>query len=274
MMPDTREHFQGLLANVDPSILRVDFADGFIVSERDSAGVWEVFPGLPKWEAPRDKGYVVERDATVHGPIIAGESDCLKLLLRKLSLLRLCKEGNPRLVVANYEFNPGGYGTAYYPTVPDLETFSVNDAQATDATNLLATIKQPFEQREVQLAFDNFQLSFEVRNWNLAFLTLSIALEVLLSDGDQDKAYKVSRNAAVLLSSDKETGQYVFDDMKHLYNLRSRLVHSGRPVTREEVIQFREHVRGILRRVIDLGLEKKALLCALDAAGFGEPLIV
>jgi hypothetical protein len=65
--------------------------------------------------------------------------------------------------------DPGlGYLAVYYPEVVDFSTFSVNDAEAAAATALLSRTNLPFRRSEVQLAFDNFQLSYEVRRGGLA----------------------------------------------------------------------------------------------------------
>ncbi len=62
-----------------------------------------------------------------------------------------------------------------------------------------------------------------------AILDATIALEILLSDGDsQSISYKLQMRAAALANLDtKGTGQAIRDDIKEIYDARSRIVHGG-----------------------------------------------
>jgi hypothetical protein len=276
-MPETWENFRGLLVNIDSSVLSIDFGDGYAVSEIDQESALGMFPGVAQWQIIWGKVCMVEKNTRIPVPTPGrgfGSSKTAEILSRKLALMRLCKEGNPQLWSSTIKIDGYGHFSVLNPAVPDRDVFSVNSLEAAAATQLLASTRLPFPRKEVQLAFDNFQLSYDVRNWNLAYLALMISLEVMLSDGDQDKAYKISRNAAVLLGGDKAGGRKAFEDVKRLYTKRSRLVHSGENVTQEEMIRLREYVRAILKRIISLDISKKDLFRALDETGFGEPLTV
>jgi hypothetical protein len=64
-------------------------------------------------------------------------------------------------------------------------------------------IRYPFR-KTLQLAFNNFNLSYEVENVNLQFLSLMNGMEVLFNpSGGGELTYRISRNTAVLLGQDK-----------------------------------------------------------------------
>src|SRR6266571_2303285 len=62
-------------------------------------------------------------------------------------------------------------------------------------------------------------------------INLATALEAILTGGDADTegiGLRLGTRAATLLWTDSDPGRAIFDDVKHLYNLRSELVHGVR----------------------------------------------
>lgn len=121
----------------------------------------------------------------------------------------------------------------------------------------------------VQLAVAQYEVSFEVDRYALQFLTLMIALEVLLNQGVGEVVYRICRGVAALLATDKKTFTDTFERMKKFYEMRSRIVHGGRmgAITREDAREVREVVRRSLLRLLEVGWSKRELSERLNCMG-------
>jgi len=194
-----------------------------------------------------------------------------------LRLLRLFKEGNP---IIDYGFlyheenrGMGITNVAVEHPVADSGLFTLTDSEIPEAQSFIGKYSFPLKEPSVQLAFESFELSYETYDAGLAFLSLMIAMEVLLHPGNRDELkYRICRNAGVLLGQDLGRGEAVFGEMKSLYDKRSALVHSGdrSSVTRQDVLRLRQYVRETIKEAMSSGVSKDELLKTLNACGFGQ----
>ena len=123
----------------------------------------------------------------------------------------------------------------------------------------------------MQLAFENFELSYQTQNINLSFLSLMISLETLFHPSDQGELrYRISRNTAVLLGNEKEDSETVFREIKDLYNKRSKVVHTGESniINKDDLLKLRYYVMESIKKVNKIGKDKEELLKQLNSQGF------
>ena len=134
----------------------------------------------------------------------------------------------------------------------------------------------------LDLAFKNFEQSYQLQNFALSFLTLMIGMEVLFNPGGSELTYRISRNLAALIGEDRDDSDNIFNRMhksyksksknKGLYQLRSEIVHKGKSniVKEEDVLELRGYLRRAIKKVYKIDSEKKELQKMLDASGFDE----
>ena len=124
----------------------------------------------------------------------------------------------------------------------------------------------------VRLALQSYDLSFEVSNNNLAFLTLMTAQEALLNESHQELKFRVCRATAVLLGTSTQKSRRILSDMKKLYDKRSLLVHTGicKKFSEDDVNLLKEYVRQSIVRVIQLSIPKDKLTVRLSELGFDQ----
>jgi len=130
--------------------------------------------------------------------------------------------------------------------IADRTPFTLTPKEVPEAQRFIEKYSLPLKEPSMQLAFESFDLSYEIHDAGLAFLSLMIAMEILLHPGNRDELkYRICRNAGVLLGQNLGRGEAVFEEMKSLYDKRSALVHSGdrSSVTRRDVLKLRQYVR-------------------------------
>lgn len=193
-----------------------------------------------------------------------------------LRLMRLFKEGN--IYTPYYEFYYFHEGEKrkhlYTGTIGHInrEAFRVEKEELEQLQTFIKETRLPFQAR-VELAFDNYELSYIVNDINLSFLALMISTEILLSPVDMSElSNRVSRNTAILLGRDREEGNSIYREMKDLYKKRSKLVHAGKPVSLDDVKRVRFFVQELIKVFININNGHKEFLLLLETCGFGEKL--
>ena len=289
-------HFMGLLANVDDSITRVRLPDGVIVEKKpcnevssfvDRIEFLHGFTAALHSRLRAPTGYFcITKPAVCEFEGVAGVSviqqpfalmngfaDVPRNLLR---LLRLFKEGNPIIDCGFlcYEKNLGvgitNVGVEY--PIADNGFFTLTDSGIPEAQSFIDTVSLPLP-GSLELAFKSFELSYEVHDRALAFLSLMISMESMLGPNSPGElTHQVSRNAAVLLGATRSESQEVYRNVKSLYAKRSAIVHGGKGnLTPEDVLTLREHVRKTLRELHAMAIsDKKQVQETLNPCGFGE----
>ena len=291
-------YFIGFLVNVDDSILKLRIGDDFSVEKKQQQEIMPFLQGLhfhygaksgseilnfnPDGRASGcyciNKHFPELAEITPQGVIVTPFNklgEICRSLKDKLRLLRLFKKGNillrysllyclkdsiPQIAQIGRE----------YPLI-NRNLFHLSDDEYDQAEAFINDTKIPFQQSFLQLAFDSFELSYETYNQGLAFLSLMISMEALLSRGSELQ-YRVSRNAAVLLGKDEDESQKIFEDMKKLYKKRSGIVHGGQDGKKisEDFLRLRYYVRESIKSIHKLDLVQDDLLKLLDKSGFGQ----
>lgn len=78
------------------------------------------------------------------------------------------------------------------------------------------------------MAVRKFQLSYHSHAWYEQLVDLATALEATLSGtATTEVLLRLRGRAATLLSTDRDQAATIFDDIDHLYEIRSKLVHGG-----------------------------------------------
>ena len=193
-----------------------------------------------------------------------------------IRLLRLFKEGNICMPLHCFYINNKNpkrlmeMGTIRHIVI---EPFTLNSNEITDLQKFIENTKIPFSYSYLQLAFENFEVSYELLNYYLSFLSLMIALETLFNPGQTELRYRISRNTAVLLGGNSdEDSKTIFSKVKRLYDLRSEVVHTGKKtiIKKDDLLLLRHYVRESIKEIYKLNKNKDKLLEYLNSCGFNR----
>lgn len=283
-------HFMGLLANTDSSILQVTLDHGFKIhamSKEDCVSLLSDLECLPHMRIYRilleysliseNKLYYivnsVENDAELGG---FKENFVHGYLDPAIRLMRLFKEGNICIPLEYYYFSDYDTPKLFISEDRSLHVspapYKLESSEIPDLQGFIQNTKLPFKESSLQLAFGSFELSYQIRDRNMSFLSLMISLEALLNPDRYEVTHRVSRNTAVLLGRDKEDSKTIFSEIKDLYNKRSKIVHTGNSNSIDEgdLLKLRHYVRESIKEINKIGDNKDELLKILDSCGFGE----
>lgn len=309
MMQDNKIYFIGLLANTDPSILKLKLQKDFEIKSisyedvHDAKAPIGAFLNAKKYhemttplsislsndenfyfiynsfDAKCDLENKEERHKGLNA-IAEFDDEKLPYLESTLRLMRLFKEGNIHMPICHYftmsgnkprEF--GSRGTTIYSSY--FPKYSLLNHEVMELQQFLERTKLPFRDF-IQLAFENFELSYNTHKREIAFLSLAIALETLFNKGkEHELAYSIARNAAVLLGDDKDDSEEVFEDIKNLYNKRGLIVHSGetserKPLTEDDLLRLRNYVRHSIKEICAFDKSKRDFLAILNSNSYGS----
>lgn len=303
-MPTKKTCFFGLLANTDSSILKVNLEHGFEIKEVSWAEGVNLIASLEKapemkvnsklfrnFHSSESKLFYIsnsfessiktEGNETKYYPEIwEFENDYVNSYLKPvIRLMRLFKEGNILMPMVYYYFMDNDIPKMHSLESTELfflrgpfdQIYTLEDSETHELQKFIQNTKLPFNDF-LQLAFENFELSYQIRNINLSFLSLMISLEALLSPGGSELTYKISRNAAVLLGKEKDESEVIFSEIKKLYKLRSKIVHGEKSniINTEVLLKLRHYIRESIKEINKVGKSKDELLDVLNSCGFGD----
>ena len=101
-----------------------------------------------------------------------------------------------------------------------------------------------------------------------------ISLEALFNPGVHELRHRISRNAAVLLGSNREESSVIFSDIKGLYDKRSKVVHTGESsvIDKDALSRLRHYVRESIKKMylIEDDTIKLVFDVALGKGGLGK----
>jgi hypothetical protein len=154
----------------------------------------------------------------------------------------------------------------------DKTIFKLETNEVARAQDLISKVRIPFDRNFLLLAFDSFELSYESYSAALSFLSLMIAMEVMLNRGSDELRYTISRNAAVLLGKDKDDSERIFKEVRGLYDKRSNLVHKGsvNEINSEDVLRLRHYVREAIKEMQSIGKDPEEIRNILNTCDFGQ----
>lgn len=200
-------------------------------------------------------------------------------LRSKLKLMRLFKEGNITIPVAYYYTGCGPDSKLNYSSYTSNQVLigpilKIEDNEKNELQQYINGTELPFKQPHLDLAHQNYDLSYDIINKNLAFLSLMISMECLYNPSDSELRYRVSRNAAVLLGR-KLNSDIVFKDIKRLYDIRSNIVHTGETKSNldNDLQTLRHYVRESIKIMNEIGKSKDEILNTLNRNGFSECIL-
>jgi hypothetical protein len=196
-------------------------------------------------------------------------------LISLLRLLRLFKDGNICMPYCFYvSCVDGKYNNYGLPGIEKWvfnEIYTINDSELGDLKEFIQNTTLDFQERSLKLAFENFELSYEVKDLNLQFLTLMTSMEVLFNPGNDvtNKKHIISDNCAKLIGKDSSDLGEIYSEMKEFYGKRSDLVHEGSyDISRKDVLNLRFYVRESIKKANKAGMNKKDLLKSLKNWNF------
>jgi hypothetical protein len=153
------------------------------------------------------------------------------------------------------------------------ERFSLANNELIDLTDFLERTKLPLKYSALQLAVDSFDDSFSIENIKNDFLRLMISLECLFNDGQGEITYKLARGVAVSIGNNVAESQELFKKIKEFYEKRSCLVHRGEcDISLDELSEIRLYVRKCIRRFLETGKSKEAILEDIKMSGYKDKL--
>lgn len=292
--------FLAVLANVDSTIMNIKL-DGFKIERVESKQAYQLLATLertsPKHVAmkyfieyscvhPKEQCcYFLKQNLVLEcmddslNPFIFAKY-CQELyakIKRCFALMRLYKEGDlfsPGCFI--FMIDNGGEIVQLAASSTNKRVgstlFRITEEEMEQAKGLLENIHLPFQDPVLLLAYQSFEMSYHVDYLQIAFLSAMIALEALLHPSNKDELrQRISRNAAVLLSKDKEEGRNIRKKVLKLYDMRSALVHTGKSsITMEDLKALRDIIRQCIIRINNTGQTVKEVLNLLDEIGYGE----
>jgi len=201
-MPSEKIYFTGFLTNADASILEVNLNHGFkieAISEKKGLALISALEGVTHAQASRIifmdfpclnpdekmlyvvsnsfKGIVKTEDDS-YAPLFSKVSKfdnkfVLGYLDRVIQLMRLFKEGDLRMPLKYYYYiekpNTPHIGLTSHRYI-SREPYNLESSELPDLHKFIEDTKLPFEKPFLQLAFENFELSYETHNISLSFL--------------------------------------------------------------------------------------------------------
>lgn len=156
---------------------------------------------------------------------------------------------------------------------PNLEVFGTYTLKRKETQNLqrffdkflrVGTIKRP-----MATAFGRFNKGIQSDSLEEAFIDFTTTLEILfIRDRSGEIRYKLANRVASLVG-EEENSYEIYKEVKELYEMRSKAVHSGRidyEKFRQKIYQFESLVRRSLLNVLALKdrFSHKNLLSKLD----------
>jgi hypothetical protein len=123
----------------------------------------------------------------------------------------------------------------------------------------------------IELALNNFNLSYEIIEAKTKYITLMTCLESIFNHAGGDQiTHTVSRHLSLILSSTKEEFEQNYSRIKHLYKIRSSIVHGA--TVKENLTDLTNELQQMVRKAINycrnLSMNKKQLFDYLNAKGF------
>jgi hypothetical protein len=255
-----------------------DLPDHEVLSQLDSSQVTRIKRGSEFFRS--DHVYVVVGEIRFQAEDILElhrKTDRItNLLEQKLSIVRLFYQGDICI--------SGIYWDAQdEPYAGNLSTMTDENFRERDTTNftkwgvarvndILERMKLPFKYSYLNLALDHLEEARKANSIHMQFLALMIGLEVIFNIGPQDIKYRITRSAAVLLGEDGFESDRFFEWTRKLYDLRSKLVHTGasKEISRDEVWKSRLLLRKSIVAAYQSELDKAELMNTLSRQGFGQ----
>ena len=298
-----RYTYIGFLANVDSTIMNYKFGPGFKVeklSTYEAVDLLQELEDIKKFEIAEgilydrnnineaeDAVYIVKKQFNSITPIdnmgnkkkmwrvsASFEYQFLNKYYNVINLLRLINGGNI-CITREYYLRHGQVKGFIESQCTNLHVFTSLCSLRKDAIGrtkrLISKCQIPFNEKSLQIAFENYEISFEQYHENMSFASLMFGIEALFNDSKGEITYKLSRNIAVLLGETISNAQLIEKNIKDLYDKRSKLVHNGEStVDRSHIILLQNYLRKSIIAFNYIGKKKSIILADLKILGYGN----
>ena len=292
-------HFLGLLANVNSKVLRLNLGRGFEVQALPEKDGVKILAELEHFEhlsahfrsditaLGRSGEFYVVKNVFDSWVTTVGENDegidmdpenndAMRVPFYLEPALQLVRFFTGKNICMPFEYyytiNHGRVALRrkiWHPCILEFEpNFSLNDDEISQVKRYLEQPMIPIRMPFLSLAFRHFEASFETAHKEQAFLSLMIALEIILQPiaGGSDLA----KNVSTLLSSERDERREIFREVKELYYRRNALVHEGvltiqkdkgmeNLIGDEILFRARSYVRKVILKTYKLGKNKNQL---------------
>lgn len=277
-------NFMGILANVDSSVLKINLDHSFKIQSMSENEVMEFFPMLirqrdpmyelfirqPCYNANEKRLYYVSNaiDVKELSPFTPEESKFDNELVRdylnkKIRLMRLFKEGNVCMPTHYYYIIENGIPDRVLSFFSNLPTsaqpkYTLADSEISDLNTFIQETKLFDAEYFLRLAFDSFELSYQISNTRLQFLSLITSLDAILSPciSGQERISITSGNVALFLREDERQIKEIFSDIKNFYE-KKRKIFYGENVDEEDIRKLRGYVRDSIKKSIKINMTNK-----------------
>tara|TARA_R110001583_G_C5624317_1_gene406499 strand:+ start:61 stop:975 length:915 start_codon:yes stop_codon:yes gene_type:complete len=100
----------------------------------------------------------------------------------------------------------------------------------------------------IKFSIQNYINAFASNYTHLSLIAFCISLESI-TNGNSELLYRICRNVSVLCGKDDESGHIIFDNIKKIYGLRSKIVH-GMEFQDDKVDKYLLYLQSISSKVI------------------------
>lgn len=301
LLPEDKLHFIGVLANVNSTILKLQLDNEFKVeslSENEAIPLFSTLDNLPTRETlirlfmdysclhhSEKRLYLITnsfdvaaRPSNVFPPEFSNfqNNKIEKYLVPLIKLLRLFKEGGISMPLQYIYSVKDGVPQSNSRLMQGIKIishsdYSIEDNESSELSKFLQETKFPFQDPFLQLALENYELSYCIHNQGLSFLSLMMGLESIVNDSSNEIQYRTSRNTAVLLGEDKEKADLIFKEIKEIYKKRSKIIHTGvaNAINKNDLLNLRAYLRRCIKSISKLKKSKEELMDLLNVSGFG-----
>lgn len=146
--------------------------------------------------------------------------------------------------------------------------FKLTDQEATElASRLQARYKC---NALAELAVKNFNISYDLPDGRVRFITLMTCLESLFNLGKDQIAHTIARHLGLIISQTKDEFQQNYTIIKKLYNKRNMIVHGGeyKGNLMEDYLDLSNKIRMAIAYCNRPDLTKEQLFEELNSKGF------
>ncbi len=209
----------------------------------------------------------VVNGGTTFETIIPAVNEMTEFVRPLVQQLRLLKNGDVScktefMIAADNRKVISRFNPIFFP--PATNKFIITD---TDVIKFAQWYKPGFKVNKLtDLAFSNFNISYDIVDAKAKFVTLMICLEALFKGGSGKIAHSISKNAATILSGDKAEYKINYRKVKNLYNVRSRIVHGDMLKVNMAIMldELQDLVRKAINFSLNFDMSKDDFLTALD----------
>lgn len=214
--------------------------------ETKHSGSLILLKNLEKFEQKADKG-ILKLDLAQS--IIFQTCSFCDDLVRKLRLFKNGDIGN--VLVFHKEESQNQIYLRISKQIGKSHNYKIYQIEDDEIEDLLKhLIKDIKESTLVKLSLNNFELSYNIEDVNVKFVTLMTSLEILFNRANDQISHIVSRHLSLIISQDEATFQANYKKTKSLYTLRSKIVHGTPLKPKDKVAEKVELLQELVRKAI------------------------